>query len=49
MRHSIHTRRRRRGARGYLLKGADRAEIARATKAISNGEAIARARAAGVS
>jgi DNA-binding NarL/FixJ family response regulator len=28
------------GARGYLLKGADRAEIARAIKAISNGEAI---------
>jgi DNA-binding NarL/FixJ family response regulator len=28
------------GARGYLLKGADRAEIARAIKAVSNGEAI---------
>ncbi len=28
------------GARGYLLKGADRAEIARAISAISNGEAI---------
>jgi DNA-binding NarL/FixJ family response regulator len=28
------------GARGYLLKGADRAEIARAINAVSNGEAI---------
>jgi DNA-binding NarL/FixJ family response regulator len=28
------------GARGYLLKGADRAEIARAIKAVGNGEAI---------
>ena len=28
------------GARGYLLKGADRAEIGRAITAVSNGEAI---------
>jgi DNA-binding NarL/FixJ family response regulator len=28
------------GARGYLLKGADRVELARAIKAVSNGEAI---------
>jgi DNA-binding NarL/FixJ family response regulator len=28
------------GARGYLLKGADRAEVARAIAAINNGEAI---------
>jgi DNA-binding NarL/FixJ family response regulator len=30
------------GARGYLLKGADRGEIGRAIKAVSNGEAIFR-------
>jgi DNA-binding NarL/FixJ family response regulator len=28
------------GARGYVLKGADRVELARAIKAVSNGEAI---------
>lgn len=28
------------GARGYLLKGADRAEIARAVRAVASGEAI---------
>jgi DNA-binding NarL/FixJ family response regulator len=28
------------GARGYLLKGADRAEISRAVRAVASGEAI---------